>query len=368
MLSVLLNNIVAFYSLPKEQEGLMSSLISAGSLIALAALFLVNNKKRKAFLISAGGLLMSAMLIVKSIHIPFSVFLAACFICGIGIGMIDTCQNSFLADLHGKDTPKKMGVMHGVYGAVSVLIPLLLKLLLGYFDWHTLYLFAGLYCTAMIGQFFLATLTVGKKMLLAEPEERGNYKIVVQILKCRCYVYLLLYSFFAAAAQQGIILWTVRYVSVYIHAPEIATFALSTFWITVTVSRFAAPYVPIRSTIITACGSAVCALAWACAVAYGNSYGFWVACFLIGLASGCYIPIVLSESASLCPEHTGTATSVLLIAKTIGQMISPLLISGMAGLTSMKTGMYVAAICFLTAAVLGMAVVREQKTTTIYLH
>ena len=92
------------------QEGYMSSCISTGALLALFAGIVLRGRIHKYQFISWGGLLMSAMLLMKGIPVPFKIFLVLCFVMGIGMGVMDSFQTAFLADLIPDNTAKGMGM------------------------------------------------------------------------------------------------------------------------------------------------------------------------------------------------------------------------------------------------------------------
>ncbi len=360
-LAVLLSDIIDFYSLSGTREGLMSSMISIGALIALLVSILIQGRFKKIQIIIVGGFLASMMLIVKGISMPFTMFLVACFIMGFGHGTADSCQSSFLADLNPGNTSRHMGFLHGIFGLGGVLTPILLQRLLKQFEWRTIYILVGLTCTVLIAQFAVVTHYLKKRVSVASRiEPKLSAADVKAFFRNKFYVFLLFCIFFGAAAQSGIIVWTIRYVFVSFNNPEIAAVCLSVFWITTTISRFCAPLLPLQTSQIMAWGAFISAVTWAAALAINLPLVICIACGITGLTSGSCIPMSLSEGAAINPEETGFSTSILMIFKTVAQILSPIIVAFVMSLNNMRTGMVVTSIFFVINGVFAALMVRRK--------
>ena len=67
-----------------------------------------------------------------------SVLLAVCA-ARLGGGWTDSNANSFFVDLHGKNSPKYLGMLHGCFGIGGLLTPLLIGAILTAYPWRTAY-------------------------------------------------------------------------------------------------------------------------------------------------------------------------------------------------------------------------------------
>ena len=114
-MGVMLSSIIDAYDLQTAQEGYMSSCISAGALAALLGGILLRGRVSKPAFIFWGGTLMSVMLLLKGTAIPFGVFLAVCTAMGLGMGVMDSFQSAFLADLIPERSARGLGVLHGIF-------------------------------------------------------------------------------------------------------------------------------------------------------------------------------------------------------------------------------------------------------------
>ena len=164
MIGNVLGNIVESYQLADYQNGFMSSCISFGSLGALVIGSCLRNRITKATFISAGGLLMAIALILKSLQAPFVIFLVFSVFLGIGIGIIDSNQSSFLVDLDPSRTGQNLGVLHGIFGLSGLLLPLLIRQMLEVLEWHYVYLIMGLISLCLVAQFIVFSSTIGRQV------------------------------------------------------------------------------------------------------------------------------------------------------------------------------------------------------------
>lgn len=341
MVGNVLSHIVQEYALTNYQNGFVSSCISFGSLAALILGSSLRNRVSKAAFISAGGLLMAVTLILQGFPVTFELFLVMSVFLGIGIGIIDSNQSSFFVDLDPKHTGQNLGILHGIFGLGGLLLPILIRQMLQAMDWRCVYLVLGLASLILVAQFLIFSVTAGKQVPQAKRLEKSNsFKQTAQFLHNPQFLVLLLCMFLGAAAQNGILVWTVRYVGDFLMNKSLAATALSVFWATSTVSRIFSARLPFPPLGILGLGSALAGLAWGVAIYTDSALTVLFACAVAGLGSGCCIPILLNEGAEFNRENAGLVTNLMMIVKTAGQMASPLLISYIMEWTSMKTAMF----------------------------
>ena len=175
-MGVMLSSIIDAYDLQTAQEGYMSSCISAGALAALLGGILLRGRVSKPAFIFWGGTLMSVMLLLKGTAIPFGVFLAVCTAMGLGMGVMDSFQSAFLADLIPERSAQGLGVLHGIFGVGGFALPLALHRLLAGHGWRQVYVMIGLVCLALMLQFGLASRKMAHDRLFAvKLETSGNF-------------------------------------------------------------------------------------------------------------------------------------------------------------------------------------------------
>ena len=73
--------------------------------------------------------------------------------------------------------------------------------------------------------------------------------------------------------------------------------------------------------------------------------------------------MLLSEGAAFSPENTGLITSILMIVKTIGQILMPLAVSAIRASIGETAGMLLIAAAFLAdaVAVAGLIYVKKKE-------
>lgn len=360
-LAVLLSDIIDSYSLTGTREGLMSSMISIGALAALLALIIFQGKYKKSQVIILCGILASVMLIVKGIPMPFTMFLLACFMMGFGHGAVDSCQSAFLADLNPGNTARHMGALHGLFGVGGVLTPVVLHELLKSFDWRSIYVIAGIVCLILIAQFAAVTRYMKSRISVATHiEPKLTLAGIKGFFGNRYSFFLVFCIFFGAAAQSGIIVWTIRYVSISLGSPETAALCLSVFWVSSTVSRFFCPMLKLAPSQILAYGAFGSAVIWTAALIINQPLGILAACAITGLASGSCIPMTLSEGAEMNAENTGFSTSILMMFKTIAQILSPIIVAFIMSVSSMTTAMYMTSLFFVINGLFAALMIRRK--------
>ena len=365
-MGVMLNEIVSEYSLAAFQEGFMSSCISAGALLALFVGIALRSRIHKYQFISFGGLLMAVMLFLKGIPVPFPMFLLICFAMGLGMGVMDSFQTAYLADLLPDNTAKGLGVLHGIFGIGGFALPLVLHGLLRTLSWRSVYLMLGVFCLVLIIQFFLFTgLMKKEKMLPDKLEKSSSFAQMKSFLKDTYFLLLLICMFLGAASQNGIIVWTVRYVSTSLESLELAPICLSVFWIASTISRIFAPYLPFRSIEVITVGAITSGIAWGIGILSETPDGVLIACIVAGLASGCCMPMLLNEGAVFNRNNTGLITSVLMIVKTVGQILCPVFISHLKAIGGMQISMLTIALLFFLNGAVAWSMTRMKLRISV---
>ncbi|HJD48319.1 MAG TPA: MFS transporter [Candidatus Mediterraneibacter norfolkensis] len=361
-MGIMMNPVIDFYNLESSQEGMMSSCISAGALLALVAGMFLRSRVRKADFIIWGGFLMSIMLTVKSVSMSFLTFLAVCFLMGVGNGITDSYQSAFLADILGSDAKKGLGVLHGIFGIAGFILPLCLSRLLKTYTWRQVYLIIGSFSLVLLSQFLFSTKTLSDKIPGGTMlEEKLSFNQTIDFIKNPFFCLLLLCMFLGAAGQNGILVWTVRYVSFTLSDQYLAPVCLSLYWIATSVSRIFSPRLPFPALRILAVGSAISGIGWGIGVFSNTSFGICAACVVAGMTSGCCIPLLLGIGAEFSSRDTGLVTSMLMFVKTAGQIICPVVIAQIQSAGGLRNAVYTIAPVFIVDGAIAFILNRMKK-------
>jgi predicted MFS family arabinose efflux permease len=354
ILPILLNEIIDTFNIAGTKEGLMSSMVSFGSLISLCIIIFLQKKFSKAYLIIFFGFLTVTTMILQGLAGTYIIFSMLCFIMGFGNGGVDTCQSSLLADLNPECTSKYMGMLHGIFGIASILSPIIIRNILEVFSWRKVYFICAIVCLLCIFQFAISTYNNKERISSLKINRSTENGRIPSYFKNKYNIVLLMFIFCGAAAQSGVIIWVIRYVTIHLGQKEIATACLSVYWITSTISRFVSPRLPFKSYQIISIGALISCIAWTASVALNSSLIICAACAVVGLTSGSCIPMCLSDGAVFNRNNTGFSTSTLMIFKTVGQMLSPILIAFVMSVINIRAGMFVTSVLFLMDALLGI--------------
>jgi fucose permease len=295
-LPVLMNDIIEEFHLFGVGEGMMSSMINLGGIIALITTPLLQGRIKKTLVLLLSGTLQVLMTALTGGSPFFSVLLFACVVLGMGFSWFDTYANSNIVDVNQGRSSKYLGALHGCFGIGALLTPLLIQSLLPGLGWRNVYfVIAGLMLAAVM-QFLLTTKSSKKELTNTVTEEQKlKMSEVIAYIKEKRNVLLLLAGVFYSATQAGLMTWLVRYMTVRFDAELLGATAFSIYWIFSTLSRFLAPRIktpPIRLHIY---GVLLSGIFQAAGVLSGSAVVMCIATGAIGMVSGQCMPMLVTK-------------------------------------------------------------------------
>ena len=164
-------------------------------------------------------------------------------------------------------------------------------------------------------------------------------------------VLILLAGFLYAATQTGLAAWLVRYMTLRYNAETLGSTALSIYWVCATISRFAAPRIPMRPLKLFLCGVLASVVFQTIGVLSGSAVIMCVMSGLVGLVTGLCIPMLVSENAAGQEGNTSLATSILLVTMCFARMLAPIVMGSLSSGISVSASMLLPAV---TAALAGL--------------
>ena len=210
--SVLLNEVVAAFSLTGAAQGLLSSMLSVGYMLALLVNPLFQGRTEKLFMLLLSGLLQVAMLLLSGSASSFAVFLTAIVLLGVGCGWLDGYINSCMIDFHPHDSPKYLSLLHGLFGVGSLLAPLLMQALLLGISWRgVFFVIAAMTAGAMLCVALARRGAKGLDSRQQAREERLSLQQFGGYLRKKRNLLLLACGAMCAMVQTGLTCWIVRY-------------------------------------------------------------------------------------------------------------------------------------------------------------
>ena len=359
--SVLVNEIIDAFSLAGAAQGLLSSMLSMGLMLALLATPALQGRIQKMTMVLLSGLLQAAMLLLSGAAPAFAFFAPAIVLLGVGCGWLDTYINSCMVDVHPTDSPKYLGLLHGIFGIGSLLAPLAIQWLLLSMRWRGVHFaVAGLTLLAML-LIALVRRDIRAAGGLAQTQEaRLSFRQLGVYLKGGRNLLLLGCGAVTSMVQTGVLCWIARYMLVEHNAAALGASCLTIFWVAATVNRFLAPRLRVKPLVMVALGSLLCGLFLLAGIWSGSAAVMCVAVGLVGLASGHFQPMLISECAAGYRGNTTLTTSALMIAMGLGRVAVPLVMAAISDAVSMQAGMSVPVAAAMLSLLLSLCALRVK--------
>lgn len=361
--SVLVNEIVEAFSLTGASQGLMSSMLNLGFMVALLVNPLFQGRVGKITMILISGAIQIVALALSGCARSAAVFMAAIVLLGVGCGWLDGYINSAMIDAHPADKPKYLGLLHGIFGIGSLLAPLAMQWLLRGVSWRWVHVvLAGMTAAAMASVLCAGRGEKQAGMFAREQEQRLSFAQLSAYLKNGRTILLLLCAAMTSMFQTGVLCWIVRYMLLAHDAQALGAACLTVFWIAATVNRFLSPRLRARPLALIAGGAVLASVFLAVGIISDSAAVMCVCMALVGLASGHFAPMSVSECAEGHQGSTTLTTSVVMFVMGITRVVVPLLMAALTDVVSVQVGMAFPIVAGVLAAVFGILALRMKRT------
>lgn len=354
--SVLLKDLSDAFRLTPAQEGDMSSITSAGSLIALVGLLFLQGRVKKSWVLAASGLVMLGCIVLKGVVPGYASLLAVFFVFGLALGCSDCYCNAFIVDLNGASANRYLGALHAFSGVGAMLAPLFITWIRASQTWqNTYFIMAAIIAVPFL--YFLCTCFYMRPRLQAgdTPEVRLTWTDVREyvtnrenlvILAC-----LLLYTMFF----NGFIVWVTLYTERVLGAPSLRAYPLAVFWVLAALARFFSPRIPVGPAKLFRVGTALGGVALLIGVLSRNAAVLIACCGVCGILAGPGIPVLIGIGCARYQDRSGLPSSLLVIMQYAATTVSPLVMAAISDASSLQASMIFTACCALAAAATGFA-------------
>lgn len=365
VLGSLLPSLIERFGVDKAAAGSSITLLSVGILIGSVVFGPVVDRYGFKGMLMACTLLVLAGLEALAFAASFDVLLAAVFVIGFGGGVINGGTNALVSDISEGERSAGLSLLGVFFGIGAFGVPFLLGFLLDSFSYTIL--------TAAIGVPVLLALGFFAVVRFPQPKQPQGFPIAKSAELVRDPALLLLGAMLFL--QSGIEIATSGWTSTFFHEElgvdtGAAAFALSLFWIGMTVARLILGRVlklidPAR--VLRAC----IGLAIAGSVMMIVSDMPWLAytgIFLTGAGLSAGFPVGLGYAGNLYPKMSGTAFSILFVMALTGGSILPYL-AGLLGAASGLRASFlmtpIALLLMLRILTLALRRIRTQADTGI---
>lgn len=288
----------------------------------------------------------------------FDLLRIAVFFIGLGGGVINGGTNALVSDISEGGRSAGLSLLGVFFGIGAFGVPFLLGLLLDTFDYTTLTAFVGL--PVALAVIFFATVR------FPEPKHPQGFPIARGVELIRDPVLLLLGAILFL--QSGLEITTGGWTSTYFHQelalnPSDAAFALSLFWVGMTIARLVLGSLLKRmdpARVLRGCISL--AIVGALLMIGTSSIGLaYVGIFLIGAGLAAGFPVALGYAGDLYPHISGTAFSLLFVMALTGGSVLPFLAGWLGDLFGFRASFVMTPIALLIMLVLLALALRRLK-------
>lgn len=326
ILSNTMDPLVKEFNLTGASQGLMSSMINFGSMLPLLIIPLLQGRIHKIWLILCASILQVAMLLLTGASGNFGMLLFSCVLLGAGNNTTDSCVNSYMVDLHPENSAGVLGLLHGCYGIGGLLTPILVSAILASSGWRPAYYVAAAIFAVIVVLFAAVGLKSMKGAGAAKtaPETPMSAAMFKSYVRSRRNLLFLAAAAFYAASQLGLLNWVVRYTSVQFNDAQTGSLCLTAYWICTTICRLVTPHLPFKPGKMLVIGMLGAAVFNVIGVISGNAIGMLIASALIGISSGQYVPVMISEATKGNEDRTSLITSGIFLLMGLARMVMPL--------------------------------------------
>lgn len=356
----LLTPMIDFYSLPTDQQGLAGSATFFGGIAALMIAFLLQGRLKKRLLLKWSMCVVALGLILLFLAPGYPLYVAAWFVTGFGLGLMDTLLSACMADLFtGRRAVIMMCMLHTAYGLSSVLTPMGFSAMLRWgAGWKSLHLPVGFYGLLVAGCAALAA----RIFSIPDPEKPDKNPLRLSgILPALSRGGLLLLTaaiFFHGIFLSGLNTWVNRYAEG-VGAGFLP--AQSCVFLGLMLSRLLIPFLPLKTEKYVCAAGILGAAALLLGLYGGSATLFYGMLVLSGLLFGALIPCIITIACGRQRQNTLLATTGIMLALYLGQSLSSPVIAALEKLLSLRAGMALCALCMVLCSLCCIVDLRRQK-------
>ena len=360
MPGIIINEIVYAFSLDGANEGLIATLTSLGFMISLFLVIFVQGRAQKIFILLIATAVQAVALFISGISPTFLLLCFGSVLVGFSGGFIDSGCNSAIVDARKNDSTRYLGYLHGFFGVGSFLSPLVILWALRYTDWRGVHYALAIVSMLVVLLIFLVRQgAAGERNTPTVREHLFTKEDLLTHLRIERNVFLTLAGFFAMFTVAAAMVWVVRYMTLLYNAEEIGMLSISVYWVCATINRFFLSRIiklpPMTLFIFGAFLSGVFVLF---GVLSGNPIVFCMMMGALGLCSGQFIPVLVSEFAKGYEGKTTFTTSILMFVMGAARIAAPVTMAFFGTQISLNIGMMLPAVAAFATGVCGWCAIR----------
>jgi len=346
----LLTAMIDAYRLDYASQGAANTMAFAGGIAALVCAFALQGRWHKRALLRFSLVVCASGLVLMWLAPSYTLYVAAWFITGFGLGLMDTLLSACMADLYtGRQAVTMMCLLHTCYGLSSVLSPMgYAGLLAAGIPWQQVYLVIGMVGAVLLG----SALVVRKALRITDGAAAGQgvqLRQILPTLREGRLLWLVAAIFFHGIFLSGLNTWINRYAEG-IHS-GIALPAQSCVFLGVMLSRLLMSFLPIKAERYVVVGGFAGGAALCLGLLTGNGWLLRAMLIVSSLMFGALIPCVITLACQRKPQYTLLVTTGIMLSLYLGEAISSPAIAALESLFSLKAGVLLCALSMILFSV-----------------
>lgn len=287
-------------------------------------------------IIVTGCVLQIAGFVLTAVSGNFILVLIMMLLTGVGRGFLNTSFNALISDLHFDRRGAALNTLHGIYGAGSLVGPLIAGYVISLnFDWQVVYIGAGILWAIFLavtfpikypspGYVYDKTKEVNAKTKTSSM----NFKTLAKIFVNPVFLMLFMVSFIYNGSATGLIGWINTYLDGIDFSVILGAGMVSVFYVGLTIGRFICRFLSEKigySKTIILC-SLGCLIFYPFAIYTHNPFLIGFGVFFSGMSFSGLHPTGLAYANTMFTGISGTVTGLLSTAMSLGAMSIPWII------------------------------------------
>lgn len=356
----LLSTMIDHYQLNAASQGTANTLAFAGGITALVSAFALQGRWQKRTLVRAAVLLCAGGLAMLWLAPSYPVYVAAWFVAGFGLGLMDTLLSACMADLYtGRQAVRMMCILHTVYGLSSVFSPMgYAAMLASGMAWKRIYLVIAGAGVMIVGGALIVRRIGGIVENESLSAQRLSLGSILPDLHKGGLLWLTAAMFFHGIFLCGLNTWINRYADGL--AGSITVPAQSCVFLGLMLSRLLMPFLPIDSKKYVVAGGAAGGLALCIGLLVPNGWALRVLLMLSSLMFGALIPCMITIGCERNRTNTLLATTGMMLALYLGEAVSSPVIAALEAAVHLRAGMM---LCVVSMAACSLCCLIDRRKT-----
>lgn len=321
ILGYIVPEIRARFSLSLAGAGLLSTLLSAGTVVTVVLSICLYSALNKPFIMAVGLLGLAVGLTCLALAPSAFVLCILFFIIGIFSNTIDTLSCAIMADVAGGSTSRHIGLLQAMFSAAGVAGPLLL-LLGGY---KNIFFGLSLFAFASVLFFTFGLRREIRKPILQRPQCFGTVGKAVKLFKVRGVPPLVIMSFLAMFVQNSLGYFLSSYAVSLSDKAGIGAYALCILYFGAMTGRISFAHLSRRFNTfsILIVFNALALIGIATMLLTNGVVLFCILAFVPGFGLSVNFPGFVVEACGLVPDDTTSASALIFLGANFACVAAP---------------------------------------------